>query len=47
MLKGFRRCVKSIVINNLGKGSTKFQQKFEKVPDIGVDKVKVDVSKGI
>jgi hypothetical protein len=39
--------MKSKICNNFWRGPTKFQQKFEKVPDIGVDKVKVDVSKGI
>ena len=47
MLKGFRRCVKSIVINNLGRGPTKFQQKFGKVLDMGMDRGKMDVSEGI
>ena len=39
--------MKSIVINNLGRGSTKFQQKFGKVQDTGMDGVKMDVSMGI
>ena len=39
--------MKSIVINNLGRGSTKFQQKFGKVLDMGMDRVKMDVSEGI
>ena len=47
MLNGFRRCVKSIVVNNFWRGSTKFQQKFGKVLDMGMDRVKMDVSEGI
>ncbi len=39
--------MKSIVINNLGRGSTKFQQKFGKVLDMGMDRGKMDVSEGI